>query len=96
MIALVPRSNRRNDTHVPLAMGRLAGMQRTEAHPDGHWVVRRVRGANAGRSYVCPGCHQSLPDSVAHVVAWPAHGVVGVEMRRHWHTPCWAARDHRR
>lgn len=92
----MPRSNRRASDHVPLATGRLAGMDRRESHPDGEWVVRRVRGAAAGKTYVCPGCRQSLPDTMAHVVAWPATGLVGVDMRRHWHTPCWNARDRRR
>jgi hypothetical protein len=33
-------------------------------------------------------------------VAWPViasvFGAAGVEERRHWHTPCWQARDRRR
>lgn len=88
----MPRSNRRRSDHVPLAMGRLAGMERRESRRDGEWVVRRVRGAGAGRTYVCPGCNQSFPDTIAHTVAWPAHGVVGIEMRRHWHDRCWSVR----
>ena len=31
-----------------------------------------------------------------HIVAWPADdGDRGLENRRHWHTPCWGARDRR-
>jgi hypothetical protein len=34
-----------------------------------------------------------------HVVAWPADGAIGgrgdIGDRRHWHTPCWAARARR-
>ncbi|AKT52355.1 hypothetical protein [Arsenicicoccus sp. oral taxon 190] len=91
----MPRANRRADRHVPLATGRLAGMERREVHPDGAWIVRRVRGAATGKVYRCPGCQQELSDAVAHVVAWPADGLRGLPDRRHWHGPCWAARDRR-
>lgn len=75
-------------------------MQRAESHPDGDWVVRRVTGASATRGYLCPGCAQEVAPGTPHVVAWPADGLTGtqeaVEQRRHWHSPCWAARASRR
>ncbi|GMA20252.1 hypothetical protein MM440_15715 [Arsenicicoccus piscis] len=92
----MPRSNRRRVDHAPLALGRLAGMERREQHWDGAWTVRRVRGAGQGRVYRCPGCNQELSDDLPHVVAWPAEGMRGLPDRRHWHTSCWAAKDRRR
>lgn len=75
-------------------------MRRQETHRDGEWIVQQLAGSASGRSFVCPGCHQQVPASVPHVVAWPVDAPVaagpGVEHRRHWHTPCWRARDRRR
>ncbi len=77
----------------------LGGLQRTESHPDGEWLVRHVTGAGATRPYVCPGCSQQVAPGTAHVVAWPTDSVMGeeaaVEQRRHWHTPCWRNRARR-
>ena len=58
------------------------------------FVVRAVPGgAGTGeRAYLCPGCDQELPARQPHVVAWPEGAP---EDRRHWHTPCWAARSRR-
>ncbi len=56
------------------------------------WVVRRVAGASGERNYRCPGCDQLHASGQPHVVAWPEGRP---DDRRHWHTPCWAAR-HRR
>ncbi|MGB8651383.1 MAG: hypothetical protein WCD35_12060 [Mycobacteriales bacterium] len=51
-----------------------------------------VRSAGVSeRVYRCPGCAQEVA-RVAHVVAWP---VGDPESRRHWHSPCWAARARR-
>ena len=75
-------------------------MQRSETHPDGEWVVRRVTGAAATRAYVCPGCSQEIPPATPHVVVWQADGLMGQEaaldQRRHWHTPCGQRRARRR
>jgi hypothetical protein len=79
-------------------------MQRVEEHPDGAFVVRRVSGAGSEKTYRCPGCDQEVRPRTPHVVAWPVYGSVGapgesgfgdVADRRHWHSPCWAARDRR-
>jgi len=64
-----------------------------ESHPDGDWVVRRVTGSAATSTYRCPGCDQEIRPATSHVVAWPVDA--GVDDRRHWHTPCWTARDRR-
>ncbi|MDY3127725.1 MAG: hypothetical protein SOW59_06300 [Corynebacterium sp.] len=55
------------------------------------YVLRRVGSAGAVKFYVCPGCNNSIPPGVSHVVAWPEEGC-GVEERRHWHTLCWERR----
>jgi hypothetical protein len=86
----VPRANRRpRPAHVPLHV-------RAEAAADGEWVVRSVAGSSSDKSYRCPGCDQVIPPGVAHLVTWPAGEYGSVAERRHWHAPCWAARDRRR
>lgn len=54
----------------------------------------------AVKSYLCPGCRQTIPPGMAHVVAWPADGGItgtaSAQDRRHWHTGCWPARHRRR
>lgn len=59
------------------------------------WTVRSLRGNSSGKSYTCPGCQQQVSAAQAHVVVWPAEGLGDVTDRRHWHTPCWQARDRR-
>lgn len=74
----------------------LGSLTRTESHPDGEWHVRNVGASD--RSYLCPGCQQWF-SHVPHVVAWPADDFVsfgGAEVRRHWHSTCWRARNTRR
>lgn len=56
-------------------------------------VVRRVAGNAAGKRYRCPGCDQEVHGGAPHVVAWPQGRP---DDRRHWHAPCWEARDRRR
>jgi len=83
------RARRRDDEPRPL---RTDGLPLSESHPDGDWVVRPVSAVAAGKTYRCPGCDQEIPPRIAHVVAWRT----GQEDdRRHWHRPCWQARDHR-
>lgn len=69
-------------------------MDLTERWGGTSYVVRRLSGS-AGKTYRCPGCDQEIGSAVPHIVAWPAHDV-RAEDRRHWHTGCWAAREHRR
>jgi hypothetical protein len=59
-----------------------------QRHEDGY-DVRSV--GVSDRVYLCPGCAQDII-GVAHVVAWPQGRP---DDRRHWHTPCWAARGRR-
>jgi hypothetical protein len=66
-----------------------------ETHPDGEWIVQRVTGSAATKPYRCPGCDQEIRPATPHVVAFPAEDPKGLEHRRHWHTPCWGARDRR-
>lgn len=88
------RAHRRRDDHVPLRSAASSG--RVEAGPDGEWLVRQVTGAAAIRDYRCPGCDQVVVAGTPHVVVWPADEHGSVDERRHWHTPCWAARGRRR
>ena len=75
------------------------GGGRLEEHADGAWRVRAVPGAATTKGYLCPGCRQTIAAGTPHLVAWPAEQLGafgGPGDRRHWHTPCWAARDRRR
>jgi hypothetical protein len=94
----MPRSNRprrgRRPSPEPSTVAPVAPVRR-ESGPDGaDWLVRPVPGAGSGKPYRCPGCDQIVPAGTPHVVAWPDDG--SVAERRHWHTPCWSARHHRR
>jgi len=91
----MPRENRRRNEHRPLAAGGF-GETTTERYAGSLWTVRRVSGARATRTYLCPGCQQEVAVGTPHVVAWPADGRGDLGDRRHWHTPCWRARDRRR
>ena len=55
--------------------------------------VRRVHPSQARKVYVCPGCQQEIAPAVGHVVVVPR---ASPELRRHWHSSCWAMRDRRR
>ena len=50
------------------------------------YEVHRVMGARAGKSYVCPDCHDAIDAGQGHVVVWPLDAV---DERRHWHLHCW-------
>lgn len=84
------RARRRDDTLAPL---RTAGWAVAEEHPDGEWMVRPITAEAAVKEYRCPGCQQEVRPGVPHIVAWRPGDESG---RRHWHTPCWRARDRRR
>ncbi|MGI5125443.1 hypothetical protein ACQEVB_01385 [Pseudonocardia sp. CA-107938] len=79
--------------HVPL---RSAAFTRVESGPDGDWYVRTVTGTAAAKDYRCPGCDQVIARGIAHVVVWSAEEHGSLADRRHWHSPCWAARLRRR
>lgn len=67
-----------------------------EAKADGMWFVRRITGATSTKSYLCPGCQQTIAPATPHVVAWPTEKALlsadALDERRHWHTPCWKRR----
>lgn len=91
----MPRANRRRREDSPLDLTRVGGGTTSERYVGGLWTVRRVSGATASRSYLCPGCHQDIPVGLPHLVVWPADGVGGMGDRRHWHSGCWQRRDAR-
>ena len=70
-----------------------AGWQR--ASEDGEWLVRQVSGAQATKTYRCPGCDHEIRPGTPHVVAWPAIEHGSIADRRHWHGGCWQARGRR-
>ncbi|MGC0363204.1 hypothetical protein ABH922_001188 [Rhodococcus sp. 27YEA15] len=82
---------------VPPHSGMLFGgaLVREEPGPGGElYLVRPIPGANATKSYRCPGCDHDIRPGVAHVVTWPSEPG-GAEERRHWHTGCWSGRGTR-
>ncbi len=87
------KHRRRDDGSRPL--GPTAASRTVESHPDGDWVVQRTTGSAATKPYRCPGCDQEIRPATPHIVAYPAEDPKGLEHRRHWHSPCWAARDRR-
>lgn len=81
---------RRDDEPAPL---RTEALPVLETHPDGEWHVRTVTGAAAVKTYRCPGCDHEINPGQPHLVCWRPGGE---DSRRHWHRPCWLARDRRR
>lgn len=74
----------------PLATG---GFAQLEHRGQQEWMVQAMPSDAAGKTYLCPGCHQQIAPGVAHTVVWPRLAGIGsasaVEERRHWHTACW-------
>lgn len=64
-----------------------------EEHAEGIYRVRKITGSSSNKPYRCPGCDQLIPLATPHIVAWVESDV---ESRRHWHSPCWNARDRRK
>ncbi len=91
----MPRHNRRADDPVdPADRPRMVIGERIEAWRGEDYVVRSLTGARAARPYRCPGCDQVVAGGVPHVVVWPVEDA-DADDRRHWHSPCWGARDRR-
>jgi hypothetical protein len=55
--------------------------------------VRHVQPYQATKRYRCPGCDHEIEPGVGHEVVVPLDAP---DLRRHWHTPCWAATVRRR
>ncbi|MET9625956.1 hypothetical protein ABZX92_00705 [Lentzea sp. NPDC006480] len=90
----MPRRNApKNEDPRPLGGG--VGWARAESGPDGEWLVRAISGAQAQKTYRCPGCDHEIHPGTPHVVAWPAQETGSVEERRHWHQGCWDSRGRR-
>jgi hypothetical protein len=87
------RRNRRASSDEPRPLS--GAHQDVEEHDDGDWVVRRISGSAATKTYRCPGCDQEIRPATPHLVAWPADRRAGEEDRRHWHSACWNARGRR-
>jgi hypothetical protein len=70
-----------------------AGFELVEVDARGEeWVVRRLTGVSSTKTYRCPGCNQEIRPTTPHLVVWPS---LAVDMRRHWHTPCWKSKSRR-
>ena len=101
----MPRRSGRNGSR-PAGRDPFRRLDPVEEAADGDWVVRRLTGAASGKDYRCPGCDQEIRPGTPHLVTWPAYTRdsdldpwdtdSAADLRRHWHTACWAARDRRR
>ena len=94
-----PRYNRRRAKGTAadpeLGPGAFGGPEQVVEWAGEEWVARRISGSASTKAYRCPGCDQEIRPATPHVVAWPAETGRGLEDRRHWHSPCWAARERR-
>ncbi len=88
---MAKRPSKHLRTPRPLLAG---GAQRRVTKAAGSFIVRDVPAQRAEKEYRCPGCSQKVAAGTAHVVVWPDTPPVGVEtgleLRRHWHSHCWA------
>jgi hypothetical protein len=91
----MPRQNRRRvETDAPAARGASTLGQRVDEWRGEDYVVRGVTSLGAAKTYRCPGCDQQVQAGQPHLVVWPVYDAEAQD-RRHWHSPCWAARDRR-
>ncbi|HVX45233.1 MAG TPA: hypothetical protein VHC49_15190 [Mycobacteriales bacterium] len=77
------------------ALGRPLSPERREQFDGVDYLVRSLTGLASTKPYRCPGCEQLVRPGTPHVVVWPEYDPDAAD-RRHWHTACWAAREHRR
>jgi hypothetical protein len=91
----MPRRHHRREEE-PRPLGAVNPGARRETHPDGEWLVASIVGERATKDYTCPGCQQTIPVGMAHVVSWRADDPRGGDERRHWHSYCWQRRVVRR
>ena len=88
----VPRRNSPKPED-PRPVGGGVGWARAESGPDGDYLVRAISGAQAQKTYRCPGCDHEIPVGLGHEVVVPEQAP---ELRRHWHTGCWFKEMRRR
>lgn len=75
-------------------LGHLLGAaRRTEVKRGAEFTVQPISAAKALKTYVCPGCQNTIEPGIAHLVTWRNDHLMGeqagVSERRHWHTHCW-------
>jgi hypothetical protein len=68
--------------------------ERTESWRGQEYRVRTLSARSDPKTYRCPGCDQTVTSAQPHVVVWPTEDPDASD-RRHWHTPCWVARNTR-
>ena len=94
------RNNRRKDDPEDLRPASAMAHRRVVEMTDGEWVVQTITGAASTKMYRCPGCDHEIRPATPHIVAWPfdtgMQDDTRLQERRHWHTPCWNARQRRR
>ena len=73
--------------------GTMGSFGSLEEQQEGMYMVRKVTGSASTKPYRCPGCDQLIPTATPHIVAWLEEDLEG---RRHWHSACWAKKDHRK
>ncbi|MGA7098409.1 MAG: hypothetical protein WB245_12670 [Acidimicrobiia bacterium] len=56
-------------------------------------TVTPIQAYAARKEYLCPGCEQTIPTGVFHVVVVPDDAP---DLRRHWHQGCWHKEMRRR
>ena len=95
-LVLVPRSNRpkkakkqQEEPELNLDLAR-RGTKRIETRRGEDYYVQTTNGQNAeeGKSWICPNCNIAITKGTPHVVAWSVER--SIELRRHFHTNCWA------
>jgi hypothetical protein len=101
----MPRHNRRGGDPTPVASGARSLAEQRMSWRGEEFTVRAVTGSD--KTYRCPGCDQEIRAGQPHIVAWPtgrdSAGPASTgdnpsgraEDRRHWHHPCWTARERR-
>lgn len=56
-------------------------------------TVQPVQSYAARKTYICPGCDNTIPPATFHVVVVPNDEP---DLRRHWHHGCWHKETRRR
>ncbi|MGI8695064.1 MAG: hypothetical protein ACR2JQ_00140 [Mycobacteriales bacterium] len=88
------RRTTRRRTPVPVSDAAAHGIERRETFRDRQFAVRPVAGGASTKTYRCPGCDHEIRPGTPHVVVWATADLDALD-RRHWHTVCWRAREHR-